>query len=233
LKSLLLTLIIVFSVSYGEKNYEKIFADDYVDALNFYTENKALMQEVFDKFDVDPQIATSMLFPERIRYSVVKDFFETEFLQAIYTEAGSETVDFSIGDFQMKPSFIERLEAEIEKNPLLLKKYPHIIINAETGVEERTFRVNRLQNTSWQLHYAAAFVDVVNLKFNLSEKNFSEKIEFYASADNSGFHKTKKQIENNLKRNYFPYGKSYKGTQYCYSKVSLYFYKNNFRTLFN
>ena len=89
--------------------YYKIFGNDYKNALNYFKKYKTFSRNILKENNVDAEIIIPILFPERIRYSIVRDFFETAFLEAIYTSQGSDYIDFSIGDFQMKPSFIEKL----------------------------------------------------------------------------------------------------------------------------
>ncbi len=231
LKVFIITFVaLLFSVT--ENDYSEIFGEDYLNALLFYSENKGLIKAETNKYNVDIELVSAMIFPERIRYSVIQDFMETEFLSAIYTEQGSRMVDFSIGAFQMKPSFVEQLEKEVGNNPALQKKYPHLIIEAKSEVKERAFRINRLKNIRWQLRYVSVLYDILKFKFPLSEKSRDYKIKFYASAYNTGFTKTEQEIHENISRQFFPYGAEYKGQQFAYADVALYFFKNNYKPIF-
>lgn len=64
-----------------------------------------------------------------MRYSIVSDFLETEILELSYVDYGLDYADFSIGKFQiqMKPSFVEQLEAAICDSPLLSERYQKLI----------------------------------------------------------------------------------------------------------
>ena len=69
--------------------------------------------EVAAQTETEATELAAILFPELIRYSVYKDFFETQALELLYIDYGKKTADFSIGRFQMKPSFAEAVEAYI------------------------------------------------------------------------------------------------------------------------
>ena len=223
--------LIIFSnfslknTEYSDGKYKEIFSGDYTDALEFVEKHKELINRIYKKYDIDSKLILSTIFPERIRYSIVKDFFETSFLQTVYTDFGSETVDFSIGDFQMKPSFVEKLEKEIEKNTQLKTKYGFLLINGISDMKQiRAKRIERMQITAYQICYSCVFYDILSQKFNISEMTENERIKFTASAYNFGFNKTFKEISNNINSKYFPYGTSYKGEQYSYSDVAMDFY---------
>ncbi len=212
--------------------YFKIFGNDYKDALSYFKSNKILINKILKNNNIDSEIVIPVLFPERIRFSIVKNYFETAFLEAIYTRHGSDYVDFSIGDFQMKPSFIEKLENRISENVVLNKKYSKLLIEKDTKKEERKERIKRLKATNYQLLYISLFYDIVNMKFDTGSKSKSEKIIFFAAAYNHGFETSKKEIEKYIKVKYFPYGTSYPGEQYSYCDVSADFYKNYYFKIF-
>lgn len=212
-------------------SYSEIFGDDYQDALNYFRENKTLHKKVLNKNKVDADIIIPVVFPERIRYSIVRDYFETLFLESVYKDFGSEYVDFSVGDFQMKPSFIEKLELEIERSDSLCTKYSYLLIKKSKPAEERSQRLKNLKSTVYQLNYICAFNDIVNLKFNLSEMTNTEKIKFIASAYNYGFDKSKNDISEHINVKFFPYGSKYPGKQYAYTDVAVDFYINYYSTI--
>ncbi len=212
--------------------YAEIFSDDYKDALNYFRNNKTLQKKVLYKNNVKLEIIIPIVFPERIRYSIVQDYFETKFLETIYTDYGSEYIDFSIGDFQMKPSFIEKLEKQIEIYPDLSKKYSLLKITQNQPTNQRKERVKRLKSTEYQLNYISLFYDIVNNKFDLSGMTKAGKIKFFASAYNFGFDKSKEEIIKHIDVKYFPYGTKYPGEQYAYTDVALDFYLNYYTSIF-
>jgi len=216
------------------QNYAKIFDTDYKDAINYFKTNKATLSNGFRAYNIDLELASSTVFPERIRYSIVKDFFETAYLEVFYVENGSDEVDFSIGDFQIKPSFAEKVEFVVKYNPILKNKYTKLLYNNKLNIKQiRTTRVKRLKNLEYQIIYISAFCDIVKIKFRIENMPKNEKIKFYATAYNFGFDKSEKTIKNHINDMFFPYGGKYPGKQYSYSNISVYFYKSNFYSIFN
>ncbi|MCF6366169.1 MAG: hypothetical protein L3J35_08205 [Bacteroidales bacterium] len=223
----------VFSqnINEAQSKYYEIFKEDYTEALNYFDKNMPLLNLTFNKHNIDKEIIIPVIFPERIRYSIIKNYLETKALEVIYVEYGSKYVDFSIGDFQLKPSFAEKIEHEITKNDKLKTKYSFLPINKLTKKEEREERVIRLTKISYQIHYISAFYDIITNRFDLSKKSKVEKIKFIASAYNFGFDKSKKEIQNHINAKFFPYGTKYPGNQYSYTNVAVDYYKNYIKPL--
>ncbi|HBX50433.1 MAG: hypothetical protein A2275_11875 [Bacteroidetes bacterium RIFOXYA12_FULL_35_11] len=231
----LLLFISFFLSSQLNSVYEKVFLTDYKDALIFVKKNSNEIKSVCKKFNNDHVFAVSVVFPEIIRYSIFKDFFETTALESVYVKFGKEYADFSIGRFQMKPSFAEKLESALSASDSLSEKYKKIIHyknKDENGI--RLERVQRLKMLSWQLLYLNGFIDVVNSKF--PDSNFSnnfEKINFYATAYNYDFSKTKDNINAMIHIKSFPYGGCNNKHQYSYGDISVEYYKKNCNIMYS
>ena len=67
---------------------------------------------IFPEFGIRTELAVAVVFPELVRYSALMDFMETTAVKALYQQKGVKGADFSIGRFQMKPSFVEDLERQ-------------------------------------------------------------------------------------------------------------------------
>ncbi|RLD78841.1 MAG: hypothetical protein DRJ10_09720 [Bacteroidetes bacterium] len=228
MKQFLFIIVFLFN-SNSENNFAKIFGDDYQDAIMYFKTNKNIISKGLEQFDTPNSLIIPVLFPERIRYSLIRDLIETVSVEMIYVDFGSEYVDFSIGDFQLKPSFAENVEKNIRESTVLNTKYSKFLIYKNQEVKgKRKMRVKRLKSLNYQLIYISAFYDIVSLKFNLNDKSKKEKIRFLSTCYNYGFTTTKLNIEKHIRDEYFPYGKIYKGKQYAYSEVSLYFYTNDY-----
>ena len=161
-------------------------------------------------------------FPEILRYNFFKDYVETEANRVLYVAKGKEYADYSIGLFQMKPSFIETLELE-QKDYDALKKYKFIkCSNLKKDIsKEREIRINRLNNIQWQLVYLNVFWDLMNEKYRDKKFNTSsEKIQFIATVYNCGINKPEIVYRNNLNRKIFPYGKNHIGEQASFGEIS-------------
>jgi len=59
----------------------------------------------------------SIVFPELIRFNAIQDKIETFALQSLYVKYGKDYANFSVGPFQVKPSFAESLEKDFVKFP--------------------------------------------------------------------------------------------------------------------
>lgn len=216
------------------QSYEQAFAADYASALRFVKVNLPFIRKSALVKKNDPALLASTVFPELLRYSFFKDVLETGALELMYTEHGSTVADFSIGAFQMKPSFAEDLENTIAKNDSLAKIYSALkAFSTTTEKGKRQERLKRLRSLHWQLQYANCFLSVMELKYK--DKTFAspnDKIKFFACAYNSGFHRKEKDIEARITVRQFPYGKNYTGEQYAYSDVAGDFYSKHSTRLF-
>ena len=67
---------------------------------------------IFPEFGIRTELAVAVVFPELVRYSALMDFMETTAVKALYQQKGVKGADFSIGRFQMKPSFVADLERQ-------------------------------------------------------------------------------------------------------------------------
>jgi hypothetical protein len=168
----------------------------------------------------------SIGFPEVIRYNIYNDLIEFKTNELLYVRGGKSLSDFSIGLFQMKPSFIENLEYYVQKYNL--EKYKYIInFNFIDIVGIRTERLKRLHSTKWQLQYLEVFWEVAHIIYsNINFINMNQRIEYYSTVYNCGFDKTNEFIIEMCGKKNFPYGKRYSGEQLSYSQFSTLFYSN-------
>ncbi|MBI4648608.1 MAG: hypothetical protein HY738_18990, partial [Bacteroidia bacterium] len=180
------------------------------------------------KTGIDTSLVVSVVFPELIRYSYLSDFFETSALELIYTEYGCEAADFSIGRFQMRPSFIENLEKYVAGNSDLINKYGFICdFIGDSQPKIRAERIARLKILKWELIYICCFADIIASKFpNVQQKEQKEKIKFFASAYNHGFDTSSNEIINWIDAKYFPFGQSATCVQYSYCDIAYDFYEH-------
>jgi hypothetical protein len=106
---------------------------------------------------------------------------------------GERYADFSIGPFQMKPSFVERLEAQVllweRTAPELHSKWRHLLPapGDASAQDARRLRVDRLSDIDWQLAYAACFYDAVAERGLLLGADRGERLFILSTAYNAGF----------------------------------------------
>lgn len=126
-------------------------------------------REVCAEFGVPCDVAECVVFPELIRYSIIQDKVETGAVRALYMNKGAAGCDFSIGRFQMKPSFVETLERRWMRSGLA-QEYGLYFDTAEKQ-NARKVRVSRLEDERWQFLYLAIFLKMLYLDYGSYDKN--------------------------------------------------------------
>ncbi len=212
----------------------EFFGTQYTDAIEKIKEEKKRIQKHCDEHNINPALAISVVFPEMLRYTLWRDMFETTALKLMYVQYGSKAADFSIGWFQMKPSFAENLEAEILKDAHLRLHFKKLILyKAPTNdtVSLRTERLSRLQSFDWQLIYLGAFI-LINIKkyenLKVESKNY---LLLLSAAYNRGMEKSIQELLNFLTLKTFPYGPG-KQNPFGYVELSNHFYLNETKVIF-
>ena len=104
-------------------NYQKIFGSYYTNALHYFEKRQSVITTHFNYHAVNQELIVPVIFPERVHYSMVRDFLETTAAKLIYIDLGADYVDFSIDDLQIKPSFAEKVKKYIASSTQLSKKY--------------------------------------------------------------------------------------------------------------
>lgn len=225
---MLIYLLICLSY-FNTVDFATIFGEDYQKAKTFCIEHKAEIEKKANEYKLPANELTAIVFPELIRYSTFQNFFETKALEYVYVQKGSAVADFSIGHFQMKPSFVEALELTITENVTLNEQFGHLLISTSYTIsEQREIRLERLQKLSWQLDYLCCFYVLSKQKFKrtLIVLNSQQEFEFLATAYNTGFHKSPKAIEKAMHQASYPYGSKYPSSQqYIYAAVAWDYYQ--------
>jgi hypothetical protein len=225
---LILFFLIFSSTILAKDSYEAYFKIELEEAAIFLKDNHQKMQQKASKFNHENDFVTAIVYPELLRYNYIQDFIETTSLELIYMRYGAKTADFSIGHFQMKPSFAEHIEKYIKKNEADFNQYKKLIIaHKATPVLQRKLRLSRLKKMDWQLTYLHAFIAICEHKFHFLKFNTTkDKLRFYAACYNIGFHKKYQNILQNENSNTFPNGPKYLGTQFCYASIACAYYLN-------
>jgi hypothetical protein len=170
----------------------------------------------------------SIVFPEVMRFHELKDDIETESLRTLYVQFGKEYANFSIGLFQMKPSFAEELEQKA-KQLLPNELYNELQLTyKETDVLNiRLQRVQRLQDDEWQLIYLTTFISVCD-KLYAAKKFNSEygKLQWYASVYNAGFDKSDAYIIQKIKQENFYLQQGMPGKKFRYAAIATWYYNS-------
>jgi hypothetical protein len=168
----------------------------------------------------------SIVFPEVMRYNSLKDGVEAESLRTLYVQFGKEYANFSIGLFQMKPTFAEEVEIKSKKIlPDSIYKELQLGYTKKDEGEIRKERVERLQDEDWQLVYLTAFIAVCNTTYQHKKiSSATEKMQWYATVYNAGFDKTDAYISNKIKQDNFYLEQGMPKNKFKYAAIAAWFY---------
>lgn len=154
---------------------------------------------------------------------------ETRALEVLYIQYGTPFADFSVGHFQMKPSFAESIEADLLSSASRsVGSWPAgWSISDSSGVSLRTSRLLRLKSTEGQLWYLRAFMNLVHDLFPSWDTLSPEiQLRYYATAYQGGYHRIKEEIESAAQESYFFTGLPIAAIRYSYSDISAFYYRS-------
>ncbi len=167
-------------------DYRKVFGSNWVEAERYVSEHHDEWKQEFDFFGVDSRMAEAVVFPELIRYSMWKDEIERTAVNGLYVSKGREGANFSIGRFQMKPSFAEEVEQAWNRSSLS-KEYG-FSFNLADNNEARRSRVRRLSTMQGQCRYLAIFIRLQQQRHpQLSQLAIKDQVRLLATAYNRSF----------------------------------------------
>lgn len=206
-------------------NYRELFGDDWEKAMKFEKENRSWIEPILKKNHISYPVAISVVFPEMVRYSALRDKMEIGLLKTLYVNLGEEYADFSIGEFQMKPSFAEMIREKAHDIPGQLSD---ITFKNEADfddiIEFRKSILKDLEDLKSQLNYLIVFIKICGRNFNTEGKDEMTRVKFLATAYNFGFDKTETEIKNMTDKKYFN-TRLIMSENYSYSDISLFWYK--------
>jgi hypothetical protein len=212
---------------FAQTNYAELFGEDWNKAVLWEKENRTWLEPVLIKNHVSYPLAVSIIFPELVRYSALRDKMEISLLKTLYVNLGEEYADFSIGVFQMKPSFAETIRHE--SSAFLGRRSGIIFKNTSDYDDIKDFRksiITDLEDPEGQVAYLISFIRICEKKFNMSRYSEMARIKFFSSAYNFSIDKTALQIEKMAEKKFFSIN-ILKTEKYSYSDISLFWYKNN------
>lgn len=202
-------------------NYRQIFGDKYATAVRYLEQQ--WIRDTLSLYDTNACFAKSVVFPEVIRYSAIQDDLQLRALYTLYVQYGDKYADFSVGQFQMKPSFALQVENDALKLSSLKNDKNLIQIDTSSTSKARLARIKRLETPAWQLLYVVWFIKIAENKFStLSWKNEAEKLQFIATAYNCGYNRTSDSIRKfGLQKRFyitlFKNGACYNYADVCYA----------------
>lgn len=215
------------SLSSQGLNYREIFGEDWVRAEEFVRENRLWMEQILKENDIQYDLAVAVIFPELVRYSALRDKMETTLLKALYINLGGEYANFSIGRFQIKPSFAEIIRTESAETPVRKLnirfqqpyEFDHISNYRKSIVAD-------LEDTKTGFSYIVAFIKICERKFRTGKMHEEERLLFLATAYNYGIDRSPADITGMINRRFFTTS-LFRPVKYSYSDISLYYFRQN------
>lgn len=212
---------------YSQADFGKQFNGKYQKASLILHALEPKLAECSKLCNYSPVFLQSLVMPEVMRYNSLKDGIEAESLRTLYVQFGEEYADFSIGIFQMKPSFAQVVEKKVEVLlPGHLQKEFAMQYSSSNAEEIRRHRVERLQDEDWQLNYLTAFTVLCDTLYK-QKKITSElqKLLWYATVYNAGFDKSDAFIEKKLVQSHYYLEQDMPEKKFNYAAIVEWYYK--------
>lgn len=208
-------------------NYEVLFGDDWKKAETFEKENRKWIEPLLAKNHIPYKLAIGIIFPELIRYSALKDKMEIGLLKTLYVNLGNDYADFSIGIFQMKPSFAETIRDESSTYMGRRSGISFKTINTFDDIKDyRKSIIRDLEDPESQVIYLISFIQICEKKFNLNRLDELKLLKFLATAYNFGIDKKALEIVHMTDKKFFS-TKLISADKYSYADVSVFWFTNH------
>jgi len=150
-----------FAFVQAQEDYGKIFSGDYDRANQFIASEGRWMDDIIHSYHLNPREVKAIVFPELIRYNSIQDKIETFALESLYIQEGRTYANFSIGRFQIKPSFAENIEIDVIKmfgKSELTTSLKVSAADTAQNDEARGARLKRIKDNETQLAYVCLFL---------------------------------------------------------------------------
>ncbi|HTH55773.1 MAG TPA: hypothetical protein VL728_06980 [Cyclobacteriaceae bacterium] len=216
---------LLFHLVEAQEDYRKIFSSDYEAAIQFLANEEKWMDVIIQSHGLRPKEVKAIVFPELMRYNSFQDKMETFALESLYIQQGKTYANFSIGRFQIKPSFAENIEID------LIKKFGESemknFLNTPTtdtvqSLEARSARMKRIKEKETQLEYVCLFFRLMEQRYPIWETE-EEKIKFFASAYNSDYQKSSNEVKQFISKKFFHTGFAAM-KKYSYADIAWYYF---------
>lgn len=212
-------------------DYVSEFGKDWVNAESILFLHEEVFHNLADSFSVPYNEIIPIIFPELIRYSALQNKIEVSLLKTLYVYKGKDYADFSIGIFQMKPSFAEQIRnlSYQSNNPSLRKLFDNDFDSEKE--DHRKQLVTELNNPVTEFKYLIAFFKIANQIYHGKHWNsVDEKVRHFATLYNCGVQHSEGYIREMSRQKYF--STTVFGPYYCYADIaSYYFNKSNHQTI--
>lgn len=204
---------------YSATVFRAVFAPQYAAAEEMA---KGVYDRLYARIDNREmaRVGTAVVFPELCRYSYIEDVAETSALEIDYVLGLG--ADFSIGKLQMKPSFAENIEHLAGKK--LRARFAWLASLPPEGRSARAERIQRLKSENGEADYLALFLLIMTKRYPSTAHGGVAAVRLLAAAYNGGVKLNRNELNAVESSCEFPYGKSYKGEQFCYADIAVLYY---------
>ena len=177
-------LLITGTVTALSYNYHKAFGNNWNLAVQCVNANHAEWSKTLREMGItDVRLAEAIVFPELIRYSRWRNEIEKTAVTGLYVTGCKEKGNYSIGLFQMRPSFAEDVEREWNTSPLAQEF--GFFFDVSDNISARRSRVMRLSTNEGQCRYLAMFLRLQLLRHpQLLKMSRKERLCYLATAYN-------------------------------------------------
>ncbi len=217
------------SSSPAAEDFASIFGARYSEAEQFLRQNSWIADSLRLPL-LETRIALAVVFPEIIRFRALEDEIQVRALKVLYVQYGRKYANFSVGHFQMKPTFAQDVERDYNQLFSVSEKSAAGIAVFESGDTPhlRMERVLRLDDLRWQARYLRLFIMVMGKLYGkLVFADDLEKLRFYAAAYNSGFAQGERAIRPMMEVRRFHIELLFARTHYNYGDVAAYYYRTH------
>jgi hypothetical protein len=218
--------LIVKSSCSQSPDYPAIFGDDWKKAERFVSDNRSWMELVLRKNHISYPLAIAVIFPELVRYSALRDKMEITLLKALYINLGDQYANFSVGHFQMKPSFAQIIREQADN---VLPRRSGISFRKsreyKDPAEYRKSIVADLEKPETEFSYLIVFLKICDRNFMTNRMDEIQKLKFIATAYNFGVDKSAEEIDQMTGKKFFN-TKMFSTENYSYADISLYWYNH-------
>jgi len=224
---IILNVFCTFPIRSQSVNYPEIFGDDWKKAEDFISDNQKWIAPVLKKYGISYNEAIAVIFPELVRYSALRDKMEITLLKTLYINLGKDYANFSIGQFQMKPYFAEKIRETC--SGMTGRKFRKLVSDSTGYDDMKMFRsaiVGDLEDIKMQVNYLVLFMRICRDKFSTDKMDKTDRVRFIATAYNTGFYKSEAEIRAMIDRKYFS-TKAIAEEHYSYSDISVFWFRNN------
>ncbi len=206
----LFILILIFVLP-PQPDYKEIFEEHYDRAELFIEDISEKSTAIFKRTEEDNK-----------NYSNP----DNDPLELVYINTG--LVDFSIGRFQIKPSFAEKVETYVLSDSIAYPDcYQIFSYPSDDAIAIRRERVDRLKSLDYQIYYLSAFYKIMLSKYpRLKSWKTEYKVRFLSTAYNHDFEAPKSTIDEFIDKNFYPWGIKRQSVKYNYSDISWFYFQD-------